>query len=135
MAKVEKSLEVNKPADEVWALIGDFHGLHKWIPNAQPSEAIDDGKRRKIQLGPNAIIEGLAERTERSYTYTIDEGPLPVSNYRSTLSVDDAGDGKSVVSWVGTFEPAEGATEESAVQIVNMIYDGGLAGLQKTLDG
>jgi carbon monoxide dehydrogenase subunit G len=134
MAKVEKSLELDRPADEIWALIGDFHGLHKWVPGAQPSESIDEGKRRKFQLGPNTMIEGLAEQSERSYTYTIDEGPLPVSNYRSTLSVEDAGEGKSVVRWVGTFEPAEGATEESASQIVNMIYDGGLAGLQKTLE-
>jgi hypothetical protein len=135
VAKVEKSQEFARSADEIWALIGDFHGLHKWIPGVEPSESIDDGKRRKLAMGPNHIIEGLAEQGERSYTYTIDEGPLPLTNYRSTLSVEDAGEGKAVVNWVGTFDPVEGATEESAVQIVNMIYDGGLAGLQKTLDG
>jgi hypothetical protein len=132
MAKVHKTREFDIPADELWAKIGDFHGLHKWVAGIEPSESLDDGKRRKLSGG---IIESLIEQGDRSYTYAIDEGPLPVANYRSTLSVKEAGDGRSTVDWLGEFEPAPGATEESAVQIVGMLYDGGLAGLEKTLAG
>ena len=134
MAQVHKTREFDRPADELWALIGDFHGIHKWIPGVEPSESIDGGARRKLPMpGGGAIVERLVEEGERSYTYAIEEGPIPVTNYRSTISVKDAGDDKSVVDWHGTFEPAEGATEEASVQIVEMIYEGGLAGLEKTL--
>ena len=132
MPTVHKTRKFDRPADELWGLIGDFHGLHKWIPNMDPSESIDDGTRRKFAMPMGAIIERLLEEGDRSYTYAIDEGPMPITNYRSTISVKEA-DGRSVVDWKGTFDPAEGATEEAAVQIVEMIYEGGLAGLERTL--
>jgi hypothetical protein len=134
MAEVHKTQEFEIAPDELWALIGDFHGIHKWIPGVEPSEALDGGARRKLAMGPgDPIVERLLEEGERSYTYSIEEGPLPVQNYRSTLSVKDAGGGKALVDWRGTFEAAEGATEEAAVQIVDMVYSGGLDGLFKTL--
>lgn len=135
MAKVERTKEFDVAPDELWELIGDFHGLHKWIPGVEPSEQIDGGKRRKLAMAGATLIEGLVREGERSYTYTIDESPLPVKDYESTLSVTEGAGGKSVVNWVGTFDPADGANEQSAVQIVEMVYDGGLAGLEKTLAG
>jgi hypothetical protein len=133
MAEVHKTQEFDIAPDELWALIGDFHGMGKWA--GTDTESIDGGARRKIVMGPNAIIERLVEEGERSYTYAIDEGPLPVANYVSTLSVKDAGDGKSVVDWHGKFDPAEGSDEAAAVQIVDMVYSGGLAAIAKTLAG
>jgi hypothetical protein len=132
MAEVHKTREFDRSADEIWELIGDFHGLHKWVPTLEPSEKVADDLR-KFKTGPNDIIERLVEQGDRSYTYAIDEGPFPFTNYRSTLSVKDAGDGKCVVDWHGKFDPAEGSTEEAAVRIVNMIYEGGLSGLEQTL--
>jgi hypothetical protein len=131
VATVERTKNFDVAPDELWALIGDFHGMEKWAGMA--SESIDGGKRRKFQLGPNAMIESLVSEGERSYTYAIDEGPMPVSGYQATLSVNDDGNGKSVVTWVGTFEPAEGSTEEAATQMVGMVYDGGLAAIEKAL--
>lgn len=133
MAKVHKTREFDRPADELWELIGDFHGLHRWVPGIDASEQLDGGERRKLSMGGGHIIERLLEQSERSYTYTIDEGPLPLEDYRSTLSVKPAGETRCVVDWEGTFEPAEGTPEEAAVQIVDMVYEGGLSGLSKTL--
>lgn len=133
MTEVRKSQEFDIAPDELWALIGDFHGLHKWIPGLEPSESIDGGARRKLAMAGGAIVERLIEEGDRSYTYAIEEGPIPVQNYRSTISVKEADDGRSVVDWHGKFDPAEGATEEAATQIVEMVYAGGLDGLGKTL--
>jgi hypothetical protein len=134
MAEVHITREFDKSADDVWSLIGDFHAMHKWSPGLQPTESIDDGKARKITMGPNTIVERLVEQGERSYTYSMDDdGPLPVTGYRSTLSVQDAGNGKSTVGWKSTFEPAAGGSEEQAVQILTMVYNGGLDGIEKTL--
>ena len=129
MAEVNLSRDFDRSADEVWDLIGDFHGLHKFNPQVPPTEAIDDGTARKIVMGPNAIIERLVEKGDRSYTYTMDDdGPLPVKNYRSTLGVNDAGAGKSTVEWNGTFDG-----DASAEQLVTMIYTGGLDAIEKAL--
>ena len=133
MPKVEKRREFAKPADEIWSVIGDFHGMHKWV-DVEPSETLEDGTARRFAMGPNKITERLVDSGERSYTYEIVDGPLPVANYRSTLSVRDEGGG-SVVEWTGEFDPAPGATEESATQIVEMVYEGGLAAMEKKFGG
>ncbi len=135
MTKVEKTREFDVPADEMWALIGDFHGMHKWAQGLEPSEASEDGKSRTFKIGPNAMVETLLEAGERSYSYAITEGPMPVENYRSTLSVKKAGDSKCVVEWVGEFDVPDGTPEENAVAIIEMVYNGGLDGMTKTVSG
>ena len=131
MAKVHKTREFDKPADEVWGVIGDFHGMHKWVDGIEPSESLEGGTKRRFVMGGGQMVERLVEEGNRSYTYTIEEGALPVANYEATLSVKENGTDACIVDWVGTFEPAEGGTEESAVQIVEMVYEGGLAAMEK----
>jgi hypothetical protein len=134
MAEVHLTRDFDKPADEVWSLIGDFHGMHRFNSQMPPTESIDDGTARKITMGPNTIIERLVEQGDRSYTYTMDDGgPLPVKNYRSTLSVQDAGGGKSTVAWESTFDAADGGDGEGAKQILTMVYTGGLDAIEKSL--
>lgn len=134
MAEVHLSRDVDKSPDEVWDLIGDFHGLHKFNSTISPTESIDGGTARKIVMGPNAIVERLVEQGERSYTYTMDDGgPLPVKGYRSTLAVRDGDAGKSTVEWKVTFEAADGGDIEAAKQIVTMVYTGGLDAIEKAL--
>ncbi len=130
MGRVEKKREFARPADVVWELIGDFHGLHRWNPGLEPSKPVGDGASRKLTVGP---IERLVDEGNRSYTYVLDDTSPLLASYRSTLSVRDAGDGTSIVEWVGEFEPAEGATEEAATQVIEMIYETGLSGREKTL--
>jgi len=135
MTKVHKTRSFDVPADEMWALIGDFHGMHKWAQGLEPSEASEDGKNRMFKIGPNTMVETLLEEGARSYSYAITEGPMPVENYRSTLSVKEAGDSKCVVDWVGEFDVPDGTPEESAVAIIEMVYNGGLDGMTKTVSG
>lgn len=125
MAKVTRTKQLDAPAGEVWERIGDFHGLHKWVPGLPPSEA--DGIRRRFGSGDIAIVEELIEEGPLYYSYRITEGPLPIKDYRSTLRVRPEGQG-SVVEWEGTFEP-EGVPEEQAVAIIQGVYDAGLGGL------
>jgi len=121
------SKEVPTAPDVLWEKIGDFLGLDKWVKGIPPMESDDDGKVRRIGSGDNAIVEELVDRGERSYSYRIVQGPLPVKDYVSTLSVAPSGDG-SLVEWKSTFEPA-GVPEEQAVTIVQGIYSAGLANL------
>ena len=50
----------------------------------------------KVTLGDGAmIVEELVawDDDAMSYTYTAVEGPLPVDNYESTITVTEAGEG------------------------------------------
>jgi len=127
MAEVYMSKEVPSAPDVLWEKIGDFLGLDKWVSGIPPMESDNDGKVRRIGSGDNAIVEELVDSGERSYSYKIVQGPLPVKDYVSTLSVSPSGDG-SLVEWKSTFEP-DGVPTEQAVMIIQGIYSAGLANL------
>lgn len=132
-AKVEKDIAADPRA--VWTAIGDFCGIstrHPVVAKCVQSEK--DGKTfRELTLKDGAkLLEELVsfDKTAMSYTYTILEGPLPVANYKSTLSVTAADKG-SKLTWMGQFD-ANGAPDADAVKIITGIYEGGAAELAKS---
>lgn len=132
MARVLKSKAFDVSADEMWQRVGDFHRLQTWLPGIEKEEKIDDGRKRRLSLGGGMqMVEELLDRTERQYTYSINEGPLPIANYVSTLRVREAGSDACVVEWESEFD-AVGVPEAQAVAIVEAIYDAGLNGLAAT---
>ena len=126
---VQKSLDVAAPPAKVWQAIGDFCGIGAWHPAVEtcaPSEK-DGMKVRTLSLkGGGTLVEEQVSRDDKvmSYTYTILQGPLPVADYKSTLSVAPEGSG-SKVSWTGTFN-ARGAPDTVAVDAISGIYESGL---------
>ena len=90
-------------------------------------------KVRTLALkGGGTLKEEQVSRDDKvmSYTYTILEGPLPVSDYRSTLAVAPDGAG-SKVTWSGTFD-AKGVPDSVASDAIQGIYESGLKALGET---
>ncbi|MDP4024746.1 SRPBCC family protein [Methylobacterium sp. NEAU 140] len=127
--EVTSAVDIAAPPAKVWQTIGDFCGIGTWHPAVEkctPSE--QDGKKiRTLSLkGGGTLKEEQLSRDDKvmSYTYTILEGPLPVSDYKSTLAVAPEGSG-SKVTWSGTFA-AKGAPDTVAKDAIQGIYDSGL---------
>jgi hypothetical protein len=76
----------------------------------------------------------LLTTTPTSYTYQIDESPLPVSNYTATLSVVPDDDDKEEVNivWSAKFDPK--GKEADAKKVINDIFKAGLDSIKKKLD-
>ena len=134
MVRVEEQIGLAASADEVWRLIGGYNALAEWHPAVQRSELEDGGRVRRLSLaGGASLLERLhsfSER-ERSYGYSIEEGPLPVAGYRSTVSVRErAGQRGCEVHWSGEFT-AQGAPEAEAMGVIRGIYRAGLDTLAK----
>ncbi len=131
-AKVEKAVAAD--AAKVWAAVGDFCGIGSWHPAVAKCVASEkDGKKfRELTLKDGArLIERLeaSDTSAMSYTYSIVEGPLPVKNYTSTLSVKADGAG-SKLSWVGNFD-ANGKPDADVIKLIAGIYDAGASELAK----
>ena len=133
-AEVKETVEIKAGPDQVWTAIGDFCGIAQWHPVLAGCEMAEtDGMRvRTLTTKDGAkLIEPLENWDDagRSYTYRIQESPLPVQNYVSTIKVTSEGE-TSTVEWSGSFEP-KGASEDEAKGVISGIYKAGLEALQK----
>jgi len=117
---------------DVWKKIGDFCGIGNWHPAIEKCELSSDGKERTLSLkGGGTIVEDLVTWSDEkhSYTYKIKSGPLPVTDYESTISVEPHGKG-SIIHWSGHYKAA-GAPDAKAKETVEGIYGAGLKALAK----
>lgn len=116
-------------ADDVWRIMSDFGGIE---PNEMIAgctvEGDGVGAVRTIALnGGGEIIERLESQDDgaRTFSYAIiNDSPLPVKNYVSTVKI--SGDaGSTTVDWSSTFEAA-GAPEADVIKLIEGVYKGGI---------
>ncbi|MCP5056734.1 MAG: SRPBCC family protein [bacterium] len=120
-ASVKKNLDVS--ADALWKVVEDF-GDTSWMPEGTQVELIGAGSGMARLIGPpgQQIREQLesVDEASRTLVYTIPENvPFPVTNYRATVQVREAGAG-SELSWASEFEPEAGAEETAPAAIEGM---------------
>ncbi|HSR71218.1 MAG TPA: SRPBCC family protein [Kiloniellales bacterium] len=136
MAQVTMTTELPVPADSVWQTIGSFGGLPDWHPAIESCEVKQEGGNtlRTLHLvGGGTIVEKLesSDDKERSYSYSIMSGPLPVADYTGTIRLREAGDGKGcTIEWSSDFK-ASGAPENEAVAAIRGIYEAGFENLKR----
>lgn len=124
---VEKTLVINANADEVWAFAGGWTSLDNLAPSAIASILSNGnmvGSFRKVNLKGGGIVEEtMIDKSETSYSYVMTKSPLPLSNYTSTISVKDIGNGKSEFVWKSNFM-ADGVADAEAIKIITGLYEG-----------
>ncbi|HEY8119505.1 MAG TPA: SRPBCC family protein [Methylophilaceae bacterium] len=146
---VKESVELNAPADVVWAKVNNFGDLGAWHPAVAKTEITAGTNNEKGAVRVLTLQDGgkITEKLrayngkKMSYEYEIVEGVLPVSHYVSTITVKADGKDKSVVVWVGHFKrkdtaatPAAGQDDETAVKTITGVYKGGLDNLKKLVE-
>lgn len=127
--RVSRIVRLDAPVDEVWKAIGDFGALADWHPVVSVCEVdmIGGEAHRMLTTTDGArLLERLLETGPHHYTYSIVESPLPVDDYRATLSVVEEEGGGCHVYWSSTFEP----TDPSADDVIGGIYDSGFEALR-----
>lgn len=130
VVEVTESVSVAADANAAWEFIGDPSALAEWHPAVDSSEVEND--LRHLILGDGGRIEErITEQSEQSYSYEFIEGPLPVSDYSSRLSVEPSDQG-AVISWSSTFE-AQGVSESEAEKVIAGIYRAGLDAVAQRL--
>jgi len=116
---------IDVPVDRLWRLVADF-GNVRWIPGGETARTEGDGPGmvRIMGMGSTEIRERLESRDEaaRTIVYTIRQGlPMPITDYRATMVVRPADDGRSELEWSSTFQP-DGVSEAEAVAQVEGLY-------------
>lgn len=134
--EVKKKRDTPGDPEDVWALIGDFCAIKNWHPVVADcvQEQEGDATYRTLTLkNGGKIKEKLTGKEETSYSYEIVESPLPVKNYKATLTVEEDEDSpeRSEVEWEATFD-ANGASDEDAKKTIAGIFEEGIKSI-KTL--
>lgn len=137
MAKVSMSRDLSASADIVWEIVGKFSAIDSWLPPIASCEADGDavGDMRKLTTVDGAVVHERLDSIDddaRTYSYLITDSPLPLSDYRATISVAEGDGGFSVIHWSSEFEPV-GAPEADVVAIVEGIYQAGFDAIEERL--
>ncbi|MBI6657861.1 SRPBCC family protein [Pseudomonas carnis] len=130
MATASSVIEIAVSADQVWQLIGGFNSLPDWLPLIAKSEG---GRVRHLTTADGGtIVERLQtfDNVARTYSYTIEASPFPVSAYLATLQVEALTETSAKVTWSGVFTPAAGTTDAQVEELFAGIYEGGLEALR-----
>jgi hypothetical protein len=118
--------------DTVWKLIGGFGSLLDWTSDFVSCELGAGGRTRRLTTTTgDVIVEQLLafDDAARSYSYGVRQSPFPVTAPWATLQVLPRSDGPGThVEWTGQFT-ANGVSDAEATQLVQKIYDDGLAAL------
>ena len=150
--KVEHSVDIQAPAEKVWARIANFHDMswHPAIASTQGSGGNVPDATRLLTLkggdGKATIEEALnkysAEHMSYMYKITkVDVAVLPVTNYAATITVTSTGPSSSKVEWRGGFyrgypnnDPPANLNDDAAIKAVTGIYQSGLDALKAEME-
>ncbi|AZF16560.1 SRPBCC family protein [Pseudomonas sp. R3-18-08] len=133
MATASSVIEIPASADQVWKLIGGFNSLPDWLPFIAKSEPSDGGRVRHLHAADGGqIVERLQtfDNVARTYSYTIEQSPFPVSAYLATVQVEALTASSAKVTWSGVFTPAEGTTDAAVEELFAGVYSDGLEALR-----
>jgi len=147
---IEHSIVINAPPEAVWDVVSDFNGLPRWLSTITES---------RISLGKNREVGAIRELTRANGTkvqekliayepwnmslgYTYIGGQVGATDYFPTMTVSDAGDGKSKVVWKARFkrvaywtdEPPAGQDDATPLNGLNKVYAMGLENLKKIIE-
>lgn len=129
-ATVSRSAVVQGRPSAVWKLIGPFCSISNWLPpvgTCSEDGAAPPTRTLVTKDGKATFVERqTARRDDRQfYSYTFLSSPLPVTRYNSTIRVSALGQGRSRVTWRGTYQATSG-NERAAREALEQIYDAGL---------
>jgi hypothetical protein len=104
-ASVRRHVRIDRPAADVWALIGDPARIQEWFPGIESSTV--DGTSRVITTGtgmpmPEEIVTN--DPLQRRFQYRITAGMF--REHLSTLDVIDLDDGTCLVVYAADASPA-----------------------------
>jgi uncharacterized protein YndB with AHSA1/START domain len=126
-------IEIPVSADKVWELVGGFDDLPKWLPLIAKSTPSEGGRVRHLETADGSVVvERLQtfDNVGRTYSYTIEESPFPVSAYLATLLVEALTESSAKVTWSGVFTPVAGVTDEAVEELFAGVYKGGVEALR-----
>jgi len=147
---IEHSIVINAPPEVVWEVVSDFNGLPRWLSTITESRIVL-GKNREVgairaltRANGTKVEEKLIvyEPWDMTIGYTYIGGQVGATDYFPTMTVSDAGGGKSKVVWKARFkrvaywtdDPPAGQDDATPLNMLDKVYVMGLEGMKKLIE-
>ncbi len=145
MARIFVSSIINAPAAKVWDRVRDFNGLPRWHPrirdsrieDALPADKVGCIRNFNLQNGDN-IREQLLGLSDYDMfcSYSMLEGPMPLSDYIATLRFTPVTDGaRCFAEWSAEFDCDPSNESELVAGIATDVFQGGFDSLKRHFGG
>jgi len=114
MTTVTVTGQMNTSAEKLWDTLKGFD-LNYFRGFAHTIEGSGVGVTRRFDMGSGEVAEQIEQYdpANRTLTYTVLYGPLPVQDYHATIKVLPGDENSCELEWSAVFEPKD-ATEEEA---------------------
>ncbi len=117
MPAFRTTIDIAATPDQVWEVLGDITSVARWIPGVVSVTA--DGMSRVCvfedgHVQTEQIVDYSADA--RSYRYSIEGAPLPVTDNVGTFAIEPAGAHARVV-WESSFRAVAPAAEDDLAQM------------------
>jgi uncharacterized protein YndB with AHSA1/START domain len=145
MARVYVSSVIDAPAEKVWDRIRDFNGLPKWHPRIRESRIEEAVPADKVGCVRNFVLQsgdtireqllGLSDH-ELFYSYSMLEGPMPLSDYIATIRLTPVTEGnRCFVEWSAEFSCEPDNEADLVSGIGTNVFQGGFDALKRHFGG
>lgn len=79
MATIRRELRIERPADDVWAVVAEVGSVHRWFPGIVGCEVLetDDGRVRRVELATGLRLDEsivTVDPIARRFQYSIGGG-------------------------------------------------------------
>ena len=132
-ADVRQVAEIKASPAAVWAKVGEWCAIKDWHPAIASCQPGKRGFRTLTLKDGSKILEKMTKTGKNSYSYDIIESPLPVKNYKATLTAKADSLGSTDLTWTAKFDAAKGKTDAEAAAVINGIFEAGLNNIKSNV--
>lgn len=103
---IRHEVPVARPADQVWARVGDYCAIREWMGVTCSYVSGTGGVGTVRALRDATVLEPMVAKTAHSYTYAQTLGNMAGKEYHGTLAVEPDGANRSKLSYTLIYDQA-----------------------------
>jgi uncharacterized protein YndB with AHSA1/START domain len=134
MPRLDYDIVIDRPPEEVWAVLGDLTAVTRWVPGVATAEV--NGARRICTMEQGGEVHeeivGFSDE-DRRYGYTQPVHPLGFERSEGTLAVEAHGEGARIV-WNAEVEFGDPAREAQFLPLLEQGYPEALRRLKQLVE-
>lgn len=109
---IRKEVTVERPADAVWAKIGNYCAIREWMGTSCEYASGNGGVGSVRVIANGTVTEPMVAATARSYTYWQTVGNLAAANLHGTLAAEADGPNRTKLSYTLFYDQAALPSDE-----------------------